>query len=102
MANNWLTEKAQKERRKSEKRTPLRVISGSCVNQRQNPFVRSNRGSSSSNGPENLGRSVDRKEFEELKKAKATGRVNANVWMKLSRNSRLLFCLLVGLTWRGT
>ena len=26
MANNWLTEKAQKERRESEKRSPLRVI----------------------------------------------------------------------------
>ena len=46
MANNWLTEKAQKERRESEKRSPLRVICGSCLNQRQNPFVRSSSGNS--------------------------------------------------------
>ena len=33
---------------------------------------------------------------------KATGRINANVRMKLSRNSSLLVCLFVGLTLRGT
>ena len=77
MANNWLTEKAQKERRESEKRSPLRVICGSCLNQRQKQRV---------DGTE----------------VKATGRINANVWMKLSRNSSLLVCLSVGLTLRGT